>query len=125
MFVNLAKSSIIIPLLRQLIDALQHLSSSNINLERLTNQLSLLLEYPHNANAIAMRQVLEQIQEILVSYGVKHNHPLSEMLFVIHSELEDLLTKVQLANATKGQGTSGSNVVASLAIAFEKAARRS
>jgi hypothetical protein len=106
------KSSILIPLLRQLIDTLQRLSSTDTNLDRLVNRMQLFLDNPYHANGTELRQVLDQLREILISYGFKHNQELPQMMFVIYEELDDLLHQAQILQHS-GQSTAGTDVVAS------------
>jgi hypothetical protein len=128
MFVNLLKSSILLPLLAQLIETLHRLNFTDPKPERLANQLQLFIAHPNHANGQELVRLLDQIRELLISYGVKPNHQLSEMLFVIHEELQDLLNQAQIAQSTFDQSTAGTFVVAkaedvaiNLAIQFRKA----
>ena len=112
MLVNLLKSKVLSPVLRRIIETLYQLSAHDANLDRVINRLDMFLQHPEYVNAPELNHTLDQAKDMAISYGVKANHELSEMLYVVKTELEDLLTQEEIKHSTEGQSSAGTNVVA-------------
>jgi hypothetical protein len=112
MLVNLLKSKVLPPVLRRIIETLYQLSAHDAGLDMVINRLGMFLQHPEYANAPELMHTLDQAKDIAISYGVKANHELSEMLFVVKIELEDLLTQEKIKHSTEGQSSAGTDVVA-------------
>jgi hypothetical protein len=124
MLVNLLKSKVILPVLKRIIETLYQLSAHDPRLDRVINRLSMFLEHPEYTNAQELEQALDHAKDMAISYGVKGNSDLSEMMLVVKMEVDDLLMQEKIKHSTEGQSSAGTNVVAMAQEFYRLAARK-